>query len=140
MVLLLILRMEINLDIILRMVDHIEQLVQERQERQERQMTTSHPGSESTVAGERRRLPRHDPPHPILRGDKLGADPARLAHDTHYAFIEVITRDAGVTNDNPFWFSLETDPPHFLHICPFVPNPLFGKKGRAAEYQSLYIF
>ena len=102
---------------------------------QERHMTTSPPRSEST-ADCARGLPR--PPHPVLVGDKLGADPSRLFLDAHLALTEAATRGAKVTNDNPFWFSMATEP-IYMQI-PQVPNPLFQNKGRAAEYQFLYIF
>ena len=130
----LILRTETSIDLLLRTVDHIEQLVQV-----EGQMTTSPPPrSESTVASASG-LPKPDAPHPVLRvRDKLGAHPSpRFFGNVHRARTEV-TRGAKVTNDISFWLSMATEPID-LDI-PQVQNPLFEKKGRAAEYQFLYIF
>jgi hypothetical protein len=130
MVLSLILRTDRKFDILFRKLDHIEQMVQEGQ------MTTS-PRSESPVASSDGRLPQ-PVAHHILVGDKLGADPSRLHVDTYLAMTAAVTRGANVTNDNPFWFSMSTEVTP-IHIPP-VPNPLFENKGRAAEYQFLYIF
>jgi hypothetical protein len=128
MVLSLILRTERSFDILLRKADHIEQLQLQLQEQivQQGQMTTAPPHSESTVASSDGILP--------LVGDRLGADPARLCLDTYYALTEA----AGVTNRNPFWFSMATEPIPIQ--LPQIVNPLFGNKARAAEYQFLYIF
>jgi hypothetical protein len=137
MVLSLILRTERSIDILLRKVDHIEQIQEQIQEQmvQQGQMTTS-PYSESTVASSVSdgRLPQPvvDVPHPVLVGDRLGAHPARLELDTYLALTQNATREVGVTNDNPFWFSMATDPIP-IHI-PQPVNPLFENKARAAEY------
>ena len=133
MVLSLISRTERNIDILLRKVDHIEQMVQEG-----RTPTSPPPPSESTFACAGGPSGHPSMPHPVLVGQRLGADPSRLMLDAHLAMTEAITRGAKVTNDNPFWFSMATEPIH-MHI-PQVPNPLFENKGRAAEYQFLYIF
>src|ERR1700685_3649042 len=132
MVLSLILRTERSIDILLRKVDHIEQI--QEQMVQQGQMTTSPYSDSSTVASSDGRLPQpvSDVPHPVLVGDRLGADPARLELDTYLALTQNATREVGVTNDNPFWFSMATEP-----IPPHIPqpvNPLFENKARAAEY------
>jgi hypothetical protein len=129
MVLSLILRTDRKFDILFRKLDHIEQMVQEGQ------MTTSPPRSESPAASSDGRLPQPVAPHPVLVGAE---NPSRLFLDHNLAMTQAVARGPKVTNDNPFWFSISTDPiPKHILQC---PNPLLENKGRAAEYQFLYIF
>jgi len=102
------------------------------------------PGSESTIAEddaqtlESKRFVAHPllVREPVLVEDL--AKPERFMLDCHLAMTASLTRSANVFNENPFWFSMATEPLP-LHIPP-VSNPLFENKGRAAQYQHLRIF
>jgi hypothetical protein len=130
MVLSLMLRTERNIDILLRKVDHIEQMVQEGQ------MTTS-PRYKSTVACQCNG--GLDCPNPVLVGVKKASDSTRLFLDTHLALTEAATRGAKIINNNPVWFTEPPEPVSMIHI-PLITNPLFENKGRASEYKSIFVY